>query len=102
MKPEPTGRQNGAAMRALREKDRRTVIEVACYAGIGEQSLRNIENGSRPASDEVIALIADILYVPVEAVTRSGTADGIAPLSPAMRERARARVAERERTLAAA
>jgi len=74
---EPTGRQNGAAIRAIREKDRRSVADVAQFAGLHPQALRNIENGSRPASTETILRIAEILNVPVAAITRDGTDSGI-------------------------
>lgn len=73
---EPTGRQNGAAIRAIRMKDRRSVADVAQFAGLHPQALRNIENNSRPASTEALHLIADILDVPVAAITRDGTEVG--------------------------
>lgn len=76
------GRQNGAAIRAFRKKERMTVAGLAGHAGIAEQSLRNIENGHRPASDETIWRLARLLAVPVEAITRSGTAEGISAEIP--------------------
>lgn len=70
----PTGRQNGAAIRAFREKERLSVPQVAALLGLkNPQSLRNIENGRRPASDKVIWHLARILAVPVDAITRDGS-----------------------------
>ena len=43
---------------------------------------RNIENSSKPARPETIRLIADLLRVPVKAITRDGTDDGIAGSVP--------------------
>lgn len=82
MRNEPDVRANGAAIRAFREKDRRTRADVARYAGIGPQSLTNIENGQRNTKPRVIRLIAEILDVPVAAITRDGTDDGIAEDEP--------------------
>jgi transcriptional regulator with XRE-family HTH domain len=73
MRTEPGVRPNGAAIRAIRIKDRRSVADVARYAGLKTQSLRNIELGQRDTTREVITLIAEILDVPVEAITRDGT-----------------------------
>jgi DNA-binding XRE family transcriptional regulator len=67
---DPQGRQNGLAIRALRIKERLTVGELAEMVGLNEQSLRNIENGSRPASDIIINAIARTLSVPTGAITR--------------------------------
>lgn len=64
------GRQNGAAIRAIRELRGMSPGDLAAAAGVKEQSLRNIENGHRPASDPVINAIAGALAVPVEAITR--------------------------------
>lgn len=77
MRREPVIRQNGAAIRAIRKKDRRSARDVAHQVGIHEQGLRNIENNTRPASTEVLRRIADILDVPVEAITRDGTSEEI-------------------------
>jgi transcriptional regulator with XRE-family HTH domain len=72
------GRQNGAAIRAFREKEQMSVAVVAGLVGLDNpQSLRNIENGTRPASNDVIWHLARILRVPVKAITRDGTGDGI-------------------------
>lgn len=86
MNRDPVGRQNGVAMRAFRQKVEISVIEMAGYLGMHPQSLRNIENGRRPASPKAIKDAARILGVPIEAITRSGTAAGIdeeAPAEPA-------------------
>ena len=78
------GRQNGAAIRAFREKEKMSVATVAGLVGLDNpQSLRNIENGTRPASNDVIWHLARILRVPVKAITRDGTDNGItAPAEP--------------------
>lgn len=69
MSNEPDVRPHGAAIRAIRKKDKRTVGDVARYAGLKAQSLTNIENGQRSTTREVIEKIADILNVPVAAIT---------------------------------
>jgi transcriptional regulator with XRE-family HTH domain len=78
MEREPMIRQNGAAIRALRKKDKRTVADVAAYAGLKPQTLTNIENNSKPVSKEAMRLIAELLDVPVAAITRCGTDDEFA------------------------
>ncbi len=75
MRREPGRRQNGAAIRALRVKDRRSARDLAEHVGIHEQALRNIENNTRPASPQVMRRIADILNVPIAAITRDGADD---------------------------
>jgi transcriptional regulator with XRE-family HTH domain len=77
MSYEPNGRQNGAAIRAFREKEGLTVAELARFVGLHPQALRNIENGSRPASKEAIYNLSRVLRVPVPAITRDGTDCGI-------------------------
>jgi transcriptional regulator with XRE-family HTH domain len=66
------GRQNGAAIRVIRKLSGMSPAALAEAAGIAEQSLRNIENDSRPASIPVITAIAVALKVPTEAITRTG------------------------------
>ena len=67
------GRQNGAAIRAFRQKEKLSVVRLAGYVGLHEQSLRNIENGRRTTSSETLRDIARVLGVPVAAITRDGT-----------------------------
>lgn len=74
---EPMRRQNGAAIRAIRKKDRRSVEDVAGQIHLHPQALRNIENNSRPASAAVILALAELLNVPIAAITRDGTDEGI-------------------------
>ena len=69
MSNEPAVRANGAAIRAIRKKDRRTVAEVARYAGLKPQSLSNIESGQRSASRAAMIRIAEILDVPMAAIS---------------------------------
>jgi transcriptional regulator with XRE-family HTH domain len=79
MTQEPMGRQNGAAMRAFREKERISRAEMTRHLGLTHpNSLTNIENNRRPASRRIIRDAASLLHVPIEAITRSGTAEGIA------------------------
>jgi transcriptional regulator with XRE-family HTH domain len=61
-------RQNGAAIRALRRKDGQSVPDFAEAAALGEQALRNIENGFRQGSWEALNRIAKALAVPVAAI----------------------------------
>jgi transcriptional regulator with XRE-family HTH domain len=82
MTHELTGRQNGAAIRAFRQKERLTVPQLAGYIGIHPQSLRNIENGRRSAAPDTIRHLARVLGVPVPAITRDGTDDGITEEAP--------------------
>ena len=69
MSSEPGPRANGAAIKAIRKKDRKTAADVARYARIETQSLYNIEDGQRNASPEKLQRIADILGVPLAAIT---------------------------------
>lgn len=70
-------RPNGAAIRAIRKKDKRTVADVARYAGLRAQSLTNIESGQRSTTREVISKIAEILDVPVAAITHEAPSDSL-------------------------
>ncbi len=72
MPSEPAGRQNGLAIRFFRKKELMATAQLAACVGLSEQGLRNIENGSKPASDEVISAIARTLGVPTGAITRDG------------------------------
>lgn len=69
MSNEPDVRPNGAAIRAFRRKDHRTRADVARFAGITPQSLTNIENGHRSTKRAVVTKIAQILDVPLAAIT---------------------------------
>lgn len=55
---------------------------MAQHVGLHPQALRNIENNTKPASTETIRRIADILNVPVEAITRNGTSEEITEEAP--------------------
>lgn len=78
MTHQPLGRQNGAAIRAFRKKEHLSVAELAGFVGLHEKSLVNIENGRRPAGDEVLRNLARVLGVPLDAIVRSATAEGTA------------------------
>ena len=74
MSTEAMGRQNGAAIRVIRKLSGLSAGQLADAIGIEEQSLRNIENGGRPASEAVLYAIAGRLGVPLEAITRDAKA----------------------------
>jgi transcriptional regulator with XRE-family HTH domain len=82
MTHELMGRQNGAAIRAFRKKEELEVAQLARYVGLHPQSLRNIENGRRPAGDDVMKDLARVLGVPIEAITRDGTDGGLGGDAP--------------------
>ena len=63
-------RQNGVAIRALRQKDGQKVPDLAAVTGMTPQAIRNIENGHRQASVEACNAIARALSVPVNAILR--------------------------------
>jgi transcriptional regulator with XRE-family HTH domain len=78
MTHELMGRQNGAAIRAFRKKDKLTLARLAAFVGLqNKQSLVNIENGRRPAGDDVIRDLARVLNVPIQAIMRDGTDGGL-------------------------
>lgn len=83
MTNKPMGRQNGAAIRAIRKAKNMQLRQLADYVGLScPQALTNIENGHRPAGRIVLLSIARGLDVPVEAITRDGTAEGILDDAP--------------------
>lgn len=72
------GRQNGAAMRAIRKLRKISLASAAEQLGLAHRNVvTSIENNRRPASPRVIRDYARILDVPVQAVTRSGTDEDI-------------------------
>lgn len=79
MTQELMGRQNGAAIRAIRKLQDISLADMAQYLGLAHRNVvTSIENNRRPASPRVIRDAARVLGVPIEAITRSGTADGVA------------------------
>lgn len=62
--------QNGAAIRALRQKDGYTAEAFALQVGVSYSHYRNIENEHRSASIEVLNRIARQLVVPLAAILR--------------------------------
>jgi transcriptional regulator with XRE-family HTH domain len=74
--PEPPGRvqlrlrQNGAAIRSLRQKDGWHQPEFARKVGMSQSALSNIEREKRSARPATIHRIARVLRVPVAAITR--------------------------------
>jgi transcriptional regulator with XRE-family HTH domain len=63
-------RQNGAAIRSLREKDGWHQPEFARKVGMSQSALSNIEREKRSARPATIHRIARALRVPVAAITR--------------------------------
>src|SRR5262245_19020301 len=63
-------RQNGAAIRCLREKDGWHQPEFAKKIGMSQSALSNIELEKRSARPATIHRIARALRVPVAAITR--------------------------------
>src|SRR5215472_11876582 len=63
-------RQNGAAIRSLREKDGWHQPEFARQVGMSQAALSNIEREKRCARPATIHRIARVLRVPVAAITR--------------------------------
>jgi transcriptional regulator with XRE-family HTH domain len=63
-------RQNGAAIRSLREKDGWHQPEFARKVGMSQSALSNIEREKRSARPATIQRIARVLRVPVAAITR--------------------------------
>jgi transcriptional regulator with XRE-family HTH domain len=63
-------RQNGAAIRSLREKDGWHQPEFARQVGMSQAALSNIEREKRSARPATIHRIARALRVPVAAITR--------------------------------
>lgn len=58
----------GKKIRMLRNTKKMTAAELGKQVGLAENSIRNYENGSRQVSDEKLALIAEALGVPMEAL----------------------------------
>lgn len=63
-------RQNGTAIRSLREKDGRHRPEFARKAGMTQSAPSNIERGGRGTRPVTIRRIVRALRVPVAAITR--------------------------------
>lgn len=63
-----TRRQNGHAIRALRQKEGLTPDELAKAIGVTTPHLRNIELELRSASEVHLARIAKVLDVPLAAI----------------------------------
>jgi len=61
-------RQNGLAIRALRQKEGLTVDDLAQAVGVTAPHIRNIENELRSASEVHLARIAKALDVPLAAI----------------------------------
>jgi transcriptional regulator with XRE-family HTH domain len=74
-------RQNGLAIRCLREKDGWHQPEFARKVGMSQAALSNIEREKRSARPATIHRIAHALRVPVAAITRDyGELEGPAAL----------------------
>jgi len=75
-------RQNGAALRAIRQREGLTIAglanKVSKSLAISEPHLRNIENELKSASIEHLAVIAKVLEVPLAAIRRNPGAEDAA------------------------
>jgi transcriptional regulator with XRE-family HTH domain len=71
-------RINGEALKALREKDGRTVSELAATAGIDRSHLSNIEAGRRGVHPKMVGELARILGVPFSALTNGVKQEDVA------------------------
>lgn len=76
--------QNGATIRALRQKDGYTTEAFAEQVGVSYSHYRNIESGRRMTSPELLNRIAQALAVPLAAILRD-PADEAPPPAPAAR-----------------
>lgn len=65
-----SAKQNGPAIRALREKDGWTQTALAQAVGIRQASLSNIESETSNATIATLNLIARRLRVPLDAIMR--------------------------------
>ena len=67
---ERISRQNGHTIRALRQREGLSLIELAAICKASASHMRNIELEHRDATPEQLAKVADALDVPVAALTR--------------------------------
>lgn len=74
MTPSGTVRQNGLAIRALREKDGWTLVALAEYLGVVKSTVSKIENEQQRVQASLLNQIARALCVPVGALVRDGVA----------------------------
>lgn len=65
-------RQNGFAIRALRQKEGLSVDDLAKAISVTAPHMRNIENELRSASEVHLARIAHALDVPLAAIRNRG------------------------------
>lgn len=64
-------RQNGAAIRAIRQREGLSISALANQIQVTDPHLRNIENEHKSASTAHLAAIAKVLNVPLAALRRS-------------------------------
>jgi DNA-binding XRE family transcriptional regulator len=67
-------RQNGAAIRALRERSNHSQRSLSAAVNTTQGWISHIENNNKPASMRLLARIARELRVPLSAVTREDAA----------------------------
>ena len=68
MEPKTLTRQNGYAIRAIREKDGQSVEGLAKVIGISTSYMRSVENESRSIGAAAISRVAAALGVPTVAI----------------------------------
>lgn len=71
-------RQNGAAIRAIRQREGLSVSDLANRAIISAPHVRNIENEQKSASLQHLAAIARALDVPLAALRRANDDEAVA------------------------
>lgn len=68
---------NGEALRAIRERSGWTITGLAAAVTIGRSHLSNVEAGRRQLSPTKARLIADVLGVPLAAITSDYTPEQV-------------------------
>jgi transcriptional regulator with XRE-family HTH domain len=63
-------RQNGRALRAIRELHMMSAETLGAMTGSSTQTIRNVENEHRPASEDLLEKIAWALHVTPEVLLR--------------------------------
>lgn len=72
---------NGSSLRAIRERTGWTVTGLAAATGIGRSHLSNVEAGRRQLSAGKARTVADVLGVPLAAITSTYTPEQVTGVS---------------------
>lgn len=76
MPPTPTVRQNGHALRALREARGLSVVDLATQAGVSPPALRNWELENRALPTVKAVRLCKVLAISVSAIDRDAEPQG--------------------------